>query len=97
MLCRPEPCNHRARAIEQRLELHRAEPAPVVRVVPQPPNLEITLESQPGRSRRNDRSDRPRLFGAIIPNDPIHTVASGKYRLLHSPSSALKIRVTDCK
>src|SRR4051812_17406752 len=86
MCCRPEPCNDRAGAIEQRLQLNVAEPPPVIRVVPEAPDFQLTLEPKPRGPGRDVRRERTWVIGTIFPDAPDHPVAIGERCLFHAAS-----------
>lgn len=84
---RPEPGDDRARALEQRLELQRTQPAPIIGVVPEPTYLEVALESEPlgaGKVLAATRSER--VVRTVFAHGPRHAIAVGKRNLLHCPS-----------
>src|SRR5678816_4612188 len=95
MHCRPEPCNDRARAIEQRFQLDGAQPSPVIRVMPKAPDFQLTLEPKPRGPGRDVRRERPWVIGAVLPDVPYHPVAIGERCLFHA-SSRGKLAKPDC-
>src|SRR5436190_11175490 len=86
MRCRPEPCNDRARAVEQRLQLNAAQSPPVIRVVPEAPDFQLALEPKPRGPGRDVRRERTGIIGTVLPDVPDHTVAIGERCLFHAPS-----------